>query len=85
MVLAHLHRIEPKANMERFYSIDTAPTLFGKVCVLRTWGGIGTSGRTSIETCASGEEAERAASRTPRQKTQRGYRVAWSNGSVDST
>jgi predicted DNA-binding WGR domain protein len=85
MVLAHLHRIEPKANMERFYCIDAAPTLFGEVCVLRTWDGIGTSGRTSIETCASVEEAERAASRIPRQKTQRGCRVAWSNGSVGST
>lgn len=34
MVLAHLHRIEPKANMERFYCIDVAATLFGDVSVL---------------------------------------------------
>ncbi|MES2334343.1 MAG: WGR domain-containing protein [Pseudomonadota bacterium] len=73
MALAHLHRIDPEANMARFYCIDTAPTLFGEVCVLRTWGRIGTHGRTSIETCASVEEAERAASRTLRQKAERGY------------
>jgi predicted DNA-binding WGR domain protein len=73
MALAHLHRINPEANMARFYCIDTAPTLFGEVCVLRTWGRIGTSGRTSIETCASVEDAERAASQTLRRKMQRGY------------
>ena len=73
MALAHLHRIDPDANMARFYCIDVAATLFGEVTVLRTWGRIETQGRTSIETCASVEEAERAASRTLRQKAQRGY------------
>ena len=64
MALAHLHRIDTEANMARFYCIDTAATLFGDVSVLRSWGRIGTHGRTSIETCASVEEAERAASHT---------------------
>ena len=74
MVLAHLHRIDPQANMARFYCIDVAATLFGDVSVLRTWGRIGTHGRTRLETCANVEEAERAASQTLRQKTRRGYR-----------
>ena len=73
MPLAHLHRIDPEANMARFYCIDVAATLFGDVSVLRTWGRIGTHGRTSIETCASVEEAERAASQTLRRKLRRGY------------
>ena len=73
MVLAHLHRIDPDANMARYYCVDIAPTLLGDVSVLRTWGRIGTHGRTSIETCASIEEAERAASQTLRQKMRRGY------------
>jgi predicted DNA-binding WGR domain protein len=76
MALAHLHRINPEANMARFYCIDVAATLFGDVSILRTWGRIGTRGRTSIETFASDEEAERAASRTLRQKMRRGYRAA---------
>jgi predicted DNA-binding WGR domain protein len=63
MPLAHLHRIDPEANMARFYCIDVAATLFGDVSVLRTWGRIGTHGRTSIKTCATVEDAERAASR----------------------
>ena len=76
MALAHLHRIHPEANMARFYCIDVAATLFGDVSVLRTWGRIGTHGRTSIETYGSFEEAERMAYQTLRQKTQRGYRAA---------
>jgi predicted DNA-binding WGR domain protein len=60
MVLAHLHRIDPDANMARYYCVDIAPTLFGDVSVVRTWGRIGTTaGR--IETCSI-EVAERAAS-----------------------
>jgi predicted DNA-binding WGR domain protein len=73
MALAHLHRIDPEANMARFYCINVATTLFGDVSVLRTWGRIGTHGRTSIETCGSFEEAERTATQTLRQKMRRGY------------
>ena len=73
MALAHLHRTDPKANMARFYCIDVAPTLFGEVSVLRTWGRIGTRGRTSVETCLSAAEAEKAALRTLRQKVRRGH------------
>lgn len=73
MLLAHLHRVDPDANMARFYCVDVAPTLFGEVSVLRSWGRIGTQGRTSVETCATVEEAFRTASRTLRQKRRRGY------------
>jgi predicted DNA-binding WGR domain protein len=73
MVLAHLHRIDPDANMARFYCVDIAATLFGDVSVLRTWGRIGTQGRTSIETSPPLEDAENAASQTLRQKMRRGY------------
>lgn len=76
MVLAHLHRIDPEANMARFYCIDVAPTLFGEASVMRTWGRIGTHGRTSVETCATAGDAERAAARTLFQKGLRGYRDA---------
>jgi predicted DNA-binding WGR domain protein len=74
MVLAHLHRIDPEANMARFCSIDVLPTLFGESSVLRCWGRIGTRGRTSLETWPTAAEAEAAAGRTLRQKSHRGYR-----------
>jgi len=73
MVLAHLHRIDPAANMARFYSIDLAPTLFGEVTVLRCWGRIGTHGRTIFETWPNTIDAEAAANCTLRQKLRRGY------------
>ncbi len=73
MALSHLHRIDPEANLARFYCIDVAATRFGDVSVLRTWGRIGTHGRTRLETCATMEEAERAAFQTLQQKMMRGY------------
>ena len=73
MALAHLHRIDPEASMARYYIVDVAPTLFGEVSVLRTWGRIGTNGRTTIETCESADDATKAAARTLRQKIGRGY------------
>lgn len=76
MILAKLRRINPDANMARFYCIDLVPTLFGEVTVLRRWGRIGTCGRTHIETWPSAGEAEAAANRTLRQKSHRGYRQA---------
>lgn len=73
MVLAHLYRIDPEANMARFYCIDVAPTLFGEVSVLRFWGRIGTQGRTKVETCATPSQAAKTAAQILRQKAQRGY------------
>lgn len=73
MAIAVLHRIDPEINMARFYCIELATTMFGDVAVVRTWGRIGTHGRTIIETYASTEDAERAASHTLGQKMRRGY------------
>ncbi|PJF10191.1 WGR domain-containing protein [Pseudorhodobacter sp. MZDSW-24AT] len=73
MAHTYLHRIDPNANMARFYHIDLAPTLFGEVAVLRHWGRIGTNGRTTIETLPSINEAQQSADRTLRQKSRRGY------------
>lgn len=72
-----LHRVKAEVDMARFYHVDIAPTLFGEVSVLRSWGRIGTHGRTSVETCVTPEEAETAAARTLRQKAQRGYVAAF--------
>lgn len=73
MVLALLHRIDAEMNMARFYSVDVASNLFGETSVLRTWGRIGTRGRTRIETCSSPCEADVSAAKTLRAKVRRGY------------
>ncbi len=75
MALAHLHRIDAGRNMARFYRVDIAPTLFGETCLLKTWGRIGTSGRTVFTTCVTAEEARAAAERLIRVKRRRGYRA----------
>lgn len=71
MVSAHLHRTHPEANMARFYSVEVAATLFGQVSVLRTWGRIGTRGRTSIETRVSAAEAETCGKPASRRMSRR--------------
>ncbi|WP_071675660.1 WGR domain-containing protein [Nioella nitratireducens] len=73
MTPVHLERINPDRNMARFYRIDVAPTLFGETSVLRSWGRIGTLGRTTIETCASRDVAGKSVARTVEAKSRRGY------------
>lgn len=51
-----LYRIDPKANMARFYALDIQPTLFGEWTLTREWGRIGHSSQALIQTfptCAS--------------------------------
>ncbi|KAF0114658.1 MAG: WGR domain-containing protein [Rhodobacteraceae bacterium] len=73
MIPVHLQKVVPDQNMARFYHMDIAPTLFGEVSVLRTWGRMGTHGKTTVETCATSGAAVAAADRTLRQKLRRGY------------
>lgn len=78
MALAHLQRIDAGRNMARFYRVDIVPTLFGESCLSKTWGRIGTIGRTTFETCASTDEALAGAERIIRAKARRGYLPAGS-------
>lgn len=68
-----LHRLDPARNMARFYRVDVTRTLFDEVRVERSWGRIGTCGRTTVETCATTQGAEASAARTLRAKLKRGY------------
>lgn len=69
----HFCKHDPERNMARFYRVDVAPTLFGEVSVVRSWGRIGTAGRTAFETCPTSEMAEIAAAKTICAKLKRGY------------
>ena len=75
MTLAYLQRRDPARNMARFYEVNVAPTLFGETSVVRSWGRIGTQGRSTLETCGSAETAELAAAKAIRAKLKRGYSV----------
>ena len=76
MTFAHLQRRDPDRNMGRFYQVDLAPTIFGESSVIRSWGRIGTRGRTALETCSTLEAAEASSRRTIRAKLKRGYSAA---------
>lgn len=69
----HLTRRDPDRNMARFYRIALAPTLFGEVCLIRTWGRIGTVGQVRIETFGEAGDATLAGTKFERAKRRRGY------------
>jgi len=71
-----LRKVDTSRNMARFYHVDLAPNLFGEVCVVRTWGRIGTQGRAMIETRRSEKCAQVSAVRLVRAKLRRGYVAA---------
>lgn len=73
MTYSHLQRRDSERNMARFYQVDLALTLFGEASVVRSWGRIGTRGRTVLETCLTLEAAEAAGAQTIRAKLKRGY------------
>lgn len=71
--MVHLQRIDPTQNMARYYRVDVMPTLFGETSVMRTWGRIGTSGRSALETCADENVAVQVAAKAVQRKVKRGY------------
>ena len=69
----HLTRRDPDRNMARFYRIALSPTLFGEVCLIRTWGRIGTVGQIRMETFGEAGDATVAGAKLERAKRRRGY------------
>ena len=37
----YLESVDPEKNRSRFYSLETAPSLFGSIILIRRWGRIG--------------------------------------------
>lgn len=68
-----LVRIDRSQNMARFYGIGLQPTLFGEVSVVRSWGRIGTRGRTMSVTFGDATQAAEACDKLEQQKLRRGY------------
>lgn len=44
-----LTRVEPEANVHRYYALEVLPDLFGGASLVRAWGRIGLSRTTRIE------------------------------------
>jgi len=67
-------RLDPEANMYRFYRMRILPDLFGGVSLLREWGRIGTQGRHRIDLFKDAGQAADAMVALYRKKQKRGYR-----------
>ena len=70
----HLRRIDASCNMQRFYALSIQPTLFGEASVMRSWGRIGTRGRSKVETFDDAQQAVHLLARLDGAKRRRGYR-----------
>jgi predicted DNA-binding WGR domain protein len=73
-----LTRINPSANMHRFYALHLAPTLFGEWALIAEWGRIGSPGTICQHLLQTEESALAALTKRLTTKTRRGYiRASW--------
>ncbi|TYC61732.1 WGR domain-containing protein [Rhodobacterales bacterium] len=68
-----LIRIDPCRKMARFYALSIVPTLFGGYAVQRSWGRIGTAGRSRLDLFPDRPSANACKARLERSKRRRGY------------
>lgn len=69
----HLRRIDPAANMARFYRMVVQPDLVGGATLIREWGRIGSPGRVVTEHYRDEGLAVDALTDLARIKARRGY------------
>lgn len=68
-----LKRIEPEANLNRFYRMEIVPGLFGDWGLVREWGRNGRSGQMRTDWFESEAQAKDARFELHMQKAKRGY------------
>lgn len=69
----HLRRIDPAANMARFYQMVVQRDLFGGATLIREWGRIGSPGRVVSQHFPDEGLAVDALADLARAKARRGY------------
>jgi predicted DNA-binding WGR domain protein len=72
--MALLTRVDPAANLHRFYVVRLAPSLFGDWTLLREWGRIGSPGTVRLTSFENYANADQAARRTINTRLRHGYR-----------
>ena len=70
----YIERKEADQNMARFYVLSIEETLFGQIRLVRSWGRIGTRGKTVQHSFDSEEDAIALFLRLLKSKKTRGYR-----------
>ena len=67
--------VDPTTNRARFYEVRLQATLWGAVALVRTWGRLGTPGRSAVRSYPEPGAARAAAERLVRRRLQRGYQL----------
>ena len=71
----HLTSVDPARNRYRFYSLSWQPLLFGGGALIRSWGRIGTAGRTLAMAHPDRASAQPAIEQLLLRRLRRGYQV----------
>ena len=69
----HLRRIEPDANLHRFYRMEIVRGLFDDWSLVREWGRIGSSGQVRTDWFDTEADAKDARFGVHMAKAKRGY------------
>lgn len=69
----YLSRIDPDANLYRFYRMDIVPGLFGDWGLVRNWGRIGSAGQERTDWFDNEADAKDARFVLHMKKAKRGY------------
>ena len=71
--MAYLTRVDPAANIHRFYKLELWPTLFGEIALVKEWGRIGSPGTVRSQTYEKIEAAREALAAAIARRHRRGY------------
>ena len=69
----YLTRIDPEANLYRFYRMEIVRGLFGDWGLVRNWGRIGSPGQERTDWFACEDDAKTARFALHMKKAKRGY------------
>ncbi len=69
-----MFRRDPSLNMARFYRVEILTDLFGQILLERSWGRVGSTGRSRAVPFPSTRLAEEQALKLIHMKERRGYR-----------
>lgn len=68
-------RVDPDANMDRYYCVELTESLFGEIGVERQWGRRRTHGRRRLDWYTDESDAKTALSNLVNEKLSRGYQL----------
>jgi predicted DNA-binding WGR domain protein len=67
--------VDPLTNRYRFSSLTWQPMLFGDGCLVRSWGRIGTKGRSVENVFPDRASAQELVDQSVKRRLRRGYQV----------